>query len=152
MASKSMPIRDSADDGFSAKTVTRGSLLRSDWERQNDTLLTRRVSKWPRRSLLRQGGYPMKTFLGILLLLATAAIANAGCIKCDQSTGYWCFMRFDGTKSGCDSQTNAGCITWGTCTPSGQECDGCEEYPVGSARPFTNNLRIASVSITVPMS
>jgi|SRR5579872_872816 len=95
----------------------------------------------------------MKTFVGILLIVATAAVADAGCIKCDQSTGYWCYMRSDGTKSGCDSPSGAGCITWGSCS-SGSECDyeACELYPVAEARPYSHDLRIATVSVTVPVS
>lgn len=92
----------------------------------------------------------MKIVVGVLLMMVTAAVAEAGCIKCDQTTSYWCVIRTDGTKKACDSPTSAGCITWGSCSSSGSDCQvGCEQYPTANAIPFSNHLRLATVSVTV---
>lgn len=90
----------------------------------------------------------------LLLLTFTiallAAAADAACIRCDQWTGYQCYMSIYGTKAYCDSPSNAGCITWGSCSTSG-ECndDWCVQNPV--ALRFTNEMQFASMSITVPL-
>jgi hypothetical protein len=77
------------------------------------------------------------------------------CKKCDQSTGYACFMsRVDATHSGCDTPSDAGCALWGSCTVSegGDDCgDGCV-FDLGKAAPMTNDLEVASVTIVVPAS
>jgi len=91
----------------------------------------------------------MKKVLLAIIFLSIAAGANAFCIKCDQSTGYWCFISTYGTKTNCDNPTGAGCFTWGSC--SSAECDyGCIENPV-AALPFNDRMRIASVSVSVPL-
>lgn len=91
----------------------------------------------------------MKKLLFTLIITFAAVAADAACIKCNQTTGWWCFMSVDGTYSHCDSPTGAGCFMWGSCL--GSACEQyCEEYPVADVR-FTNDLRIASVSVTVPL-
>jgi hypothetical protein len=91
----------------------------------------------------------MQKILFAVVILFLAVAADAGCIKCDQSTGYWCFMSTFGTKTNCDNPTGAGCFTWGSCSPA--ECDyGCIENPV-AAVPFSDRMQIASVSVTVPL-
>ena|ERR1700752_4085236 len=86
-------------------------------------------------------------FLTLTLALMTTA-ANAACIRCDQWTGYTCFMSIYGTKAHCDSPTNAGCFMWGSCSSSG-ECDDdrCIQNPV--ALRYSNQMRFASMSIIV---
>jgi len=92
----------------------------------------------------------LKKTLLILVITLAAASANAACIKCDQTTGWWCFMSVYGTYAHCDSPTGAGCFMWGAC--AGSECNfGCEFYPVGEVR-FTNDLQLASVAVSVPLS
>jgi hypothetical protein len=94
----------------------------------------------------------MRKLLLLLLpftLALFATTASAGCIRCDQWTGYQCFMSVYGTKMFCDNPSNAGCITWGACS-SGGECnddDRCLQEPV--ALRFTKELQFASMSITL---
>jgi hypothetical protein len=89
-------------------------------------------------------------FITLTLALFTAATADAGCIRCDQWTGYQCYMSVYGTKAFCDSPSNAGCITWGYCSPgAGCNDDWCIQY-IAAIR-FTREMRVASVSITVPL-
>jgi hypothetical protein len=91
----------------------------------------------------------MKNVLLAAALILIAAAADATCIKCDQSTGYRCYMSIYGTKANCDSPSDAGCFTWGACS-GGSECDfGCVFDPVALARP-TDDLLVASVTITSP--
>jgi len=89
-----------------------------------------------------------KLLLLTLTLTLLATTASAGCIRCDQWTGYQCFMSIYGTKMFCDNPSNAGCITWGSCS-SGGECndDWCLQNPV--ALRFTKELQFASMSITL---
>ena len=90
----------------------------------------------------------MQKVLFAVVILFLAASANAFCLKCDQSTGYWCFISTYGTKSNCDNPTGAGCFTWGYCNPG--ECEyGCIENPV--ALQFNDRMQIASVSVAVPL-
>ena len=93
----------------------------------------------------------MRKLLLLTLTLTPALLATtagAGCIRCDQWTGYQCFMSTYGTKMFCDSPSNAGCITWGSCSAGG-DCndDWGLENPV--ALRFTNELQFASMSITL---
>lgn len=88
-----------------------------------------------------------KVFLSVFILFLAVG-ANAFCLKCDQSTGYWCFISTFGTKAKCDNPTGAGCFTWGSCS-SGASCDyGCVENI--AALPFTDYMKVASVSVMVP--
>ena len=91
----------------------------------------------------------MKKLLFTLVITFSALTADAACIKCDQTTGWWCFMSAYGTYSHCDSPTGAGCFMWGVCT-GGSECssDFCMEN-VAAVR-YSNDLQIASVSVSVP--
>jgi len=91
----------------------------------------------------------MKRVLLAVVILSLAASANAGCLKCDQTTGWWCFMSTFGTKANCDSPTGAGCFTWGTCGPSACDYDSCMENV--AVLPFNDSMRIASVSVAVPL-
>ncbi len=88
--------------------------------------------------------------LFVLLILVVASTVHAGCIKCDQTTGYICYMRTDGTKSGCDNPSDAGCATWGTCTHTSDDCTDDCVYSLGQAQPMSNSMEVASVSITSP--
>ncbi len=91
----------------------------------------------------------MKKLLFTLVVTFIAVAADAACIKCNQTTGWWCFMSVDGTYSHCDSPTGAGCFLWGAC--GGSECEQfCEQDIVADVR-FTNDLQVASVSVTVPL-
>jgi hypothetical protein len=91
----------------------------------------------------------MKKLLFTLAITLIAVSADAACLKCNQTTGWWCFMSVDGTYAHCDSPTGAGCFMWGACAAS--ECQyGCEENIVAAVR-LTNELQIASVSVTVPV-
>ena len=83
----------------------------------------------------------MKKLLFTLVVTFIAVTADAACLKCNQTTGWWCFMSVDGTYAHCDSPTGAGCFMWGTC--SAGQCDKfCELNPVAAVR-FTDDLRIA---------
>jgi hypothetical protein len=91
-----------------------------------------------------------RLFITLTLALLTAA-ADAGCIRCDQWTGYQCYLSVYGTKAFCDSPSNAGCITWGYCSPGGgcNDNNRCIQYIASVG--FTREMRFASVSITVPL-
>lgn len=92
----------------------------------------------------------MKKLLFTLVITFAAVTADAACLKCDQTTGWWCFMSIDGRYSNCDSPTGAGCFMWGVCG-GGSECgDFCMQNVAGVR--FTNDLRLASVSVTVPLA
>lgn len=93
----------------------------------------------------------MRKFVLALLVILWAVGANAGCLKCDQSTGYWCFISIYGTKMYCDTPTNAGCMTWGACNPGAGDCvdpESCVQYPEARTR-TRENLQIASVTVRV---
>ena len=92
----------------------------------------------------------MKKLLFTLVITFIAVAADAACIKCNQTTGWWCFMSVDGTYSHCDSPTGAGCFMWGVCG-GGSECssDFCMEN-VAEVR-YSDDLQLASVSVTVPL-
>ena len=93
----------------------------------------------------------MQKVLFAVLALFIAVAADAACIKCDQSTGYWCFMSIFGTKTNCDNPTGAGCFTWGKCsTGDGCDEDFCIQNPV-AALPFNDRMQIASVTYVVPL-
>jgi Anaphase-promoting complex subunit 11 RING-H2 finger len=93
----------------------------------------------------------LRITLFVLLLVVIASTVQAGCIKCDQTTGYICYMRLDGTKSGCDNPSDAGCATWGSCTHNvGDDCTDDCVYTLGQAEPMSNSLEVASVTITSP--
>jgi hypothetical protein len=88
----------------------------------------------------------MKTFLLAAAVILIAAAANAICLKCDQSTGYRCYMSIYGTKANCDSPSGAGCFTWGACA-GGSYCEfGCVLNPDGAAPP----TKVDPVTITSP--
>jgi len=90
----------------------------------------------------------MHKFLFAVLITFLAVAADASCLKCDQSTGWWCFMSTFGTKAHCDSPSSAGCITWGSCTVS--ECDDSCIQNIAVLR-FTERMQIASVTVVVPL-
>jgi len=96
--------------------------------------------------------------LFVLFAAIVASSAQAGmCKKCDQSTGYACFMsRINATHSGCDTPSNAGCALWGSCTVSeGGGDEDCGDHcvlDIGNATPMTNDLEVASVTVAVPAS
>jgi hypothetical protein len=94
-----------------------------------------------------------------LVVMFLAGSAQAFCIKCDQSTGYACFIRLDGTKANCDSPSDAGCVTWGACSRTrgggdGGPCNGffpdCDPFQWMRATPMSNDLEVAVVSVTMP--
>lgn len=91
----------------------------------------------------------MKKLLFALAITLTAVATDAGCIKCDQTTGWWCFMSIYGTHAHCDSPTGAGCFMWGACT--GGECDDFCVQNIAQVR-LTSEMQVASVSITVPLT
>lgn len=95
-------------------------------------------------------------FVVIFAAVIASSVQAARCIKCDQTTGYACFMAQGGTHSGCDTPSNAGCALWGTCTANdGGGDDDCGEHcvlDIGNAAPMTNDLEVASVTIAVPAS
>ena len=91
----------------------------------------------------------MKTVLLSVVVLFLAVAADAFCLKCDQSTGYWCFISTYGTKTNCDNPTGAGCFTWGSCNPTQCDSEWCIENP--AALPFNDRMSIASVSVAVPL-
>lgn len=89
----------------------------------------------------------------LLSLVVVSSLQASWCLKCDQSTGYACFRSPNGTKSGCDTPSDAGCATWGTCTPSvGDDCNedpNCDVFSLGRVLPMSNDLEVAAVT-TVP--
>jgi len=87
------------------------------------------------------------SLFAILSLIASFSL-EAGCIKCDQTTGYVCYHRLDGTKSGCDTPSDAGCVTWGSCTPSGPSDDD-EVFSLGRSFRMNNDLELAAVRVGV---
>jgi hypothetical protein len=95
-----------------------------------------------------------------LVVMFLAGSAQAFCIKCDERTGYTCFIRQDGTKANCDSPSNGGCITWGSCRPRGDggggPCDGffpdCDPFQSLRATPMSNDFEVAAVYVTTPKS
>jgi hypothetical protein len=93
----------------------------------------------------------MKKLLFTLIITFAAVTADAACIKCNQTTGWWCFMSVDGTYAYCDSPTGAGCFMWGVCTGGGSDCGEHCILNIAGVR-FSNDLRIASVSVTVPLA
>lgn len=96
-------------------------------------------------------------FLFTLLMMILASRAQAACIRCDQSTGWRCYMRIDGTHSNCDSPSDAGCFVWGACSPGGggggwcifPDCDPFQDM---RARPLTRDMELAAVRVTPPAS
>ena len=92
----------------------------------------------------------MKNFLLAAASILIAVAADATCLKCDQSTGYRCFMSINGTKANCDSPSDAGCITWGSCTSNADCTFGCllERAEVVSR---TDDLKLAAVTVVVPL-
>src|SRR3954470_15979133 len=97
-------------------------------------------SKWPSASGYRLGRDRhsfgrreiMKPILLVVALTLLAAAAEATCIKCDQSTGYRCYMSINGTKTHCDSPSDAGCFMWGVCTGASDCEHGCILNPTGA--------------------
>jgi len=98
----------------------------------------------------------LRIALAVIFLAVVTSSAQAGCLKCDQTTGYACFLsRINATHSGCDTPSNAGCALWGSCTVSEGGGDDCGEHcilEIEGAAPMTNNLEVASVTIAVPAS
>jgi hypothetical protein len=100
----------------------------------------------------------LKLILGCLALMLFSISAQARCFECSQRTGYHCYMA-QGTKGGCDTPSDAGCFTWGTCNDGGGGggrggCDGfypdCDPFELMRAQPMTNELEVASVSVVSP--
>ena len=100
----------------------------------------------------------LRFLLVTLAVLLFGLSAEARCFQCDQTTGYYCYMA-QGTKGGCDTPSNAGCFTWGTCSPKagdpgGGACLGlypnCDPFQLMRATPMSNELEVAAVSVKVP--
>jgi hypothetical protein len=97
----------------------------------------------------------IRLMLVTLTVLVFGVSAEARCFQCDQTTGYYCFMA-QGSKGGCDSPSDAGCVTWGTCTPrSPGPGDGpctssaldCDPFEYMRNTPMSNELEVAAVSV-----
>lgn len=81
----------------------------------------------------------------VLLALAGSAAADT-CKKCDQSTGYWCYISTYGKFSGCDTPTLSGCVLWGSCVGGG--CEPAKKCPLQNAQLWSDDFKLASVTIS----
>lgn len=88
--------------------------------------------------------------LGILFLclFALAGSAGATCIKCDQTTGYYCFISTDGRYANCDSPTYSGCVLWGSCGGSGGCGDQVKRCPYQQSQLWSEDYKLASVTVS----
>jgi hypothetical protein len=93
-----------------------------------------------------------KLLLVSLFLVFLPVVASAGCIRCDQTTGYFCYMRSDGRYAQCET-LSGGCATWGYCDPSAEQCEPPKKCPFqnnwGSVS-LTGDYRLASVTVVSP--